>query len=1545
MPNASSVMESFCGEEFRVFDSNAPAFSGCFEMIVFMLLPFSLLAASSSYYIGLLKIPDLRLRTPRRYLFRQICTLVTLILTVANHLITIFARHEGHGFIVISFALSTIALLAHFIFLTRLAKVHFLYERGPRLVMLFWLLTLPHFIANAEYFSAILNVSNSASYLLKIQVGLTVLAAISQLLYLFCITVPYAKFRTVSIVESEPSLPEEREQLLDSSSGSYYQLSDQSREQLDRNQCPADTANIFSKIFFCWVNSLMKTGAKRQLLNVDSVYELPEDITTTTLHNIFSKNLDAVCLEQSSENTIIKYALLRVLNKSFGLVYYASGIMKFLSDALAFAGPLLLNKLVNYIENADEPLVHGYYYATALFLSTFVGSLLSAHFDYQVNKVNLRVKSSLITNIYNKTMRAQPSELSSYTTGEITNFMSTDVNRVVNFCVSFHQFWSLPFQVAVTLYLLYLQVGIVFLAGVGLAVVMIFFNRYLANQIGKYNAAMMKEKDSRVKLMTEILLGIRVVKFNAWENIMSEKLGRIRDEELKNLKGIKYFDAGCVYLWATTPVLISLLTFSIYSAIGHELTAAKVFTVIALINMLISPLNAFPWVINGLMEAWISLERLNKFIQLQNLELEKYYDFPETVEPDDIDIVVDIKKANFSWNSSLPNYSEETNLAVNGEDQGLTDISLQIREGQFIGVIGSVGSGKSSLLSAILAEMKKENGKLYVDCVNEGFAIVHQEPWIQHASIRNNILWGRPYNAHHYQSVVDACALTEDLQIFPDRDLTEVGENGVTLSGGQKARVALARAMYQDKSLYLLDDPISAVDQHVASYLYDRCIMGELVGKTRILCTHHTRYLRHADKIIVMKNGRINQIGTPDEILQLSPITNNKKLLGSKSKLSVASSFSNDSLSSDVESKTRLMTEEEKAVGTVAFSVYKSYWLAIGSCLAFSILVFLLLMQGSKVMSDWWLSHWVTNMKPNASIDGLHYISQHGAGNLYFTSLHPQFNQPLSISITTYTTFLKGVDFVSSMSSDTKWYLMIYGCIAASNSLFTLFRSFLFAYGGIKAAHVLHSALLKGILQAPVCFFDITPVGRILNRFSSDTYTVDDSLPFILNIFLAQLVGVIGTVVITCYGLPWFAIALAPLGGFYLYIQHYYRLTSRELKRLSSISLSPIYAHFTESLSGLSTIRAFRKQDDFRTKNLDLVTANQRCNFSTLAAQEWFGMRLQMIGVAMVTCVAFVAVIMHQNQSVSPGLAGLALSYALSVTSLLSGVITSFTETEKQMVAVERESYYINNIPKEEDMQTSDVNIMNQWPSGGTVEFSNVSLRYREGLPLALEKISFDIESGEKIGIVGRTGSGKSSLLMLLFGMVDSSEGNIFIDGINTKDVPLQVLRSKLSIIPQDPFLFSGSIRENLVPDLEAEIDDDSLITVLEQCNLKDKVYEMGGLHTNVGERGKRLSVGQRQLLCLARALLKDTKIVCLDEATASVDGESDAMLQKTIKEQFADRTVLTIAHRIETIMDCDRVLVMDDGKVAEFGPPDLLMTNSDSLFCKLARGSNPTNI
>ncbi|XP_076803654.1 ATP-binding cassette sub-family C member 10-like isoform X2 [Clavelina lepadiformis] len=1562
--SGSPSLTRFCGTEFSIWSKLGDSFSVCFETFVFVLGPFLLLALTSSFYIGRLHPPDVNLRVPSSFNIRRICTGVTLLLTFGVFMKdVILFKLDTAGVVVLSCCVRTVALLAHFIFLWRLGMIHFDYKRGPLLVNVSWLLTLGFYGVQMERMvNLLLNNVEKKTIDVNVIIDLFCYAIMlaCQLTYLVTLGRRNPRYRTVSILTNDDSNEQLEHNFATDGAERYYDISTTDLPAIvDEDECPADSAGLLSKLFFCWVQKLMRKGAKKTLLSESSVYKLPRELNTDTLCQKFSDKIHQNAEDDITESDRYvrlsreddksqksKRVLLRALHRQFGRGYYLLGLLKFGGDALGFAGPILLNFLVSYVEN-KEPVVNGVYYATGLFASTLVGSLLITHFDYQVNKVSIAIKSSLIGAVYAKTMQAKPVAMATFSSGEITNFMSTDVNRVVNFGPSFHQFWSLPFQVIVTLVLLYEQVGIVFLAGLGLSLLMIVFNRYLAKKIGEYNQDMMKHKDSRVKLMTEVLQGIRVVKFNVWEKCLSEKISSIRNKELKSLSGIKYFDAGCVYLWATTPVLISLLIFSIYSTMGHELTAAKVFTVIALINMLIAPLNAFPWVLNGLMEAWISLDRLENFLKLPELDLDKFYDPHDQVHQSDQ--ILDIKDGTFSWNLNVnenlnENLNETNNEDVNSEsefkdkDLLLKEISLKVKEGDFIGVVGSVGAGKSSLLSAICAGMEKLDGEIALQCASDGVAYVSQEAWIQHATVRDNILWGRPYVQDFYEAVVECCALNEDFVALPHSDMTEVGENGVTLSGGQKARLSLARAVYQDKCLYLLDDPLSAVDQHVALHLYQQCIVGILRKKTRILCTHHTKYLRHADVVIAMEEGRIKTIGTPSEVLGID--------------VSIDEGNFNDEDDSPpgdadepVAEKEISISREEKATGTVAFRVYKTYWLAIGGCLALTILSFVVLMQGSKVISDWWLSQWVNanvTGPPKSSTGWLGTSEERDAQNCTHGGI---LQSPVILPYSSYTFLLTGHYDVTNAKEnphakhDTAFYLEVYGGIAAANSIFTLIRAFTFAYGGICAARILHWKLLRSLLQAPVSFFDVTPVGRIINRMSSDMYTIDDSLPFMLNILLAQFAGLLATIVVTCYGLPWFAVLLLPLSAFYYYTQQYYRLTSRELKRLSSISLSPIYAHFNESLTGVSTIQAFRKTDDFKKQNRDLVERNQRCNFSTLVAQEWLAIRLQMMGVVMVTGVAFTAVLENKYSVVPPGMVGLALSYALSVTGRLSGVITSFTETEKQMVAVERQVYYINNVPQERIAPSGDLQLREEWPSRGSVEFKRVSLRYRPNLPLALNEVSFKLAPGEKVGVVGRTGSGKSSLFLTLFCMTPITGGAVYIDGININKVPLHFLRSKMVIIPQDPFLFSGSWRSNLDP--EGNVGDDAIFWgAVERCGLRSSLENMGGLDADVGERGRRLSVGQRQLLCLARALLRDVQIVCLDEATANVDRASDELIQETIKKNFSGRTVLTIAHRVETVLGSDKVLVMDGGRVAEFDSPENLLSDQRSLFAQLVQKS-----
>uniref|UniRef100_A0A4W3JI11 ATP-binding cassette, sub-family C (CFTR/MRP), member 10 n=1 Tax=Callorhinchus milii TaxID=7868 RepID=A0A4W3JI11_CALMI len=1284
-----------------------------------------------------------------------------------------------------------------------------------------------------------------------------------------------------------------------------------------------DGAGCLSRLFYLWLNPMMERGRSGELSRPCDVCLLPPALEIRQVEERMaecwqrcrgaswvsagqgdpSKSWRGLEQPEVAPSLVEQeeLCLLSVFHRAFGRRYYMLGLLKLMASMLGFVGPLLLSCLVTYMESDSQPVSLGFAYALGLCLSTLTAAFLSNQFSYQVLKVSLEARAAMVCAVYRKALRVNATTLSSFTTGEIVNFMSTDTERLMNFFPSFHELWSLPLTFAVTLYLLHLQVGVAFLGGLGVAILLVPLNKVIASKIIQSTSDMLQHKDARVKLMTEILFGIRVLKFYTWEKHFISMVQSCRKKELSCIKVINYLDAVCVYTWAALPVVISILTFMTYVLLGHKLTAPKVFTTLALVEMLIMPLNNFPWILNGILEAKVSLERIQRFLKLSDQDLSSYY----TTSTDGC-WAVKLHDATFSWVHQRASASDLSQPDSSSSQEGsleLCNLNLRVKQGALVGVLGKVGCGKSSLLAAITGEINRKDGTVSVSVLERGFGLTTQEAWIQHMTIQDNILFGKEFDAKRYHDVIEACALSEDLNMLPAGDQTEVGENGITLSGGQKARIALARAVYMDQDLYLLDDPLAAVDSDVAGHLMEQCIMGILKDKTRILCTHRAEFLNKADVLVLMDNGRIIRADTPAEILPLVQATS-----------SIHSKEAYDIVCTD----SVQVSEEDKKVGAVTLRVYSAYWHAVGCCLAFSILVSLLLMQASRNVSDWWLSNWISNLQ--------HQSNMSGNGSSTSSSTFPH------LLLFYSNLFISPVTVGGNLSSQVKFYLTVYGCIAASNTVFTALRAFLFAYSAIRAATTIHNKLLKQVLKATVTFFDMTPVGRIVNRFSSDLYCMDDTLPFILNIFLANLFGLLGTVIVIIYGLPWIVLMLLPLAALYFHIQRYYRCTSRELKRLSSLSLSSIYTQFSETLTGLSTIRASRAMDRFEWENASRLETNQRCLFASGTAIQWLDIRLQMVGVAVVTAIAAIAVIEHQMKVGDPGLVGLALSYALSITNVLSGLVSNFTQTEMQMVSVERIEEYSTEIPTEP--QHSTLQVPDTWPAQGLVEFRDVVLRYRPGLPRALNRVNFQIRVGERVGIVGRTGSGKSSMFLALFRMVELSEGQILIDGIDTKAVSLEELRSRLAIIPQDAFLFSGSVRENLDP--LGRHTEQQLLRVLKQCHLLQLVNRMGGLGAELGEKGRNLSAGQKQLVCLARALLTQAKVLCIDEATASVDQRTDQLLQQTIREEFADKTVLTIAHRLNTVMDSDRVLVMQAGRVKEFDSPLVLSQKQNSHFYQL---------
>ncbi|XP_058453342.1 ATP-binding cassette sub-family C member 10 [Malaya genurostris] len=1315
-----------------------------------------------------------------------------------------------------------------------------------------------------------------------------------------------------------------------------------------------DDANFLSRLVFQWVKPLIVKGVAGKLRKNDDLFDLPECLNMNQIVEKLQKQLSAA------------HSLFKALHKCFGWEFYSIGLLRLLADLSGFAGPVLLGGLLrseNFIngtlpsddcrQNCNITDMRAYYYAFGLMWATLISCFAGVHFNWRMTLVSTKMRMSLVTAIYRKSLTAKGLRNAR---PDILNLMSTDTDRIVNSCISFHSMWSIPFQLFTTLYLLYTQLGLAFLAGVAFAILLIPINRQIALKIGQLSQGLMTAKDGRISVTTETITGAKHIKLNAWEDVFIGKIEQIRREEVGFLSRRKYLDALCVYFWATTPVLMCLLTFGTSVLLGSTLTAATTYTSVALLNMLIGPLNAFPWVLNGLTEAWVSLKRVQELIDLPNIDLTEYY---KPLHQMDIafsgssprPVVIAIKDGYFEFETQRSR--KELNLVQEDIiDFRFLNLNLQIRRGELICLEGPVGGGKTSLLEVILANFKCTQGIVALENVDEGFGYVAQSAWLQRGTIRENILWGEMYDDVRYKAVIHACALNYDLNVLKG-DSMGVGEQGRTLSGGQRARIAFARAIYQNKDVYLLDDILSALDAHVASHIVRHCIFGLLKSKTRIIVTQHPTVLTRANQILHIEKGVVSQSDISSSASMMSECDEEGD--DSSHTLDIDYEPQSPNKADDSRSVDSVMAEETREFGHLDRKVLSAYWRAMGRSLGFWVIFLVLLMQVSRNLTDAWLAYWVgtssTGITPPGNGTEMLQQNQDQEDTLwssdYFRSLVAMAQDFLG-SLT------KGVNHQSELSAElqqealletvdnktlTLYYLGIYSGLAVGNSLITFGRAFLFAYAGIKAAKCIHDKLLKSVIYTKFEFFDVVPLGRILNRFSSDVYTIDDSLPFITNILLAQFFGLLGALAISLYAMPWLGLLVIPLCPIYLTLQNQYRYASRDIKRLSSNALSPLYAHFTETLQGMTTIRAMRGEARFKRDFIFKLGESIKVQLSASAAQQWLGLRLQLLGAVLVGGAGLLAAITSAHLT-SPEMVGLAISYALSITGLLSGLLNAVSETEQEFVAVERINQYCELEREVNADGTADPPF--GWPYQGVVMFDKVFLRYREHLPHVLNGISMHISSCERIGLVGRTGAGKTSILASMLRVVPLAQGTVTIDNMNIATLPLDVVRSRIAIVSQDPFLFKGSIRENLDPrnlHLDSEIWE-----AITRCLASPLVQALGGLDAKLDPSGSNLSAGQKQLLCLTRALLKKSKIVLIDEGTANLDYESESAIQLVLKNAFRGRTVILIAHRLNGLQNTDRIVVMSDGEIAEQGAPRELAQNSETLFYSMLQEQHNTD-
>lgn len=1324
--------------------------------------------------------------------------------------------------------------------------------------------------------------------------------------------------------------------------------------------CPEESSGLGNRIAFNFVNTLISLGYNRTLEQED-LWDVSKIDSAAVVSETFQWQLNS-----ASGN------LPKAIIATHKRLFILAGVVKLMHDIVMFTGPLILEQLLNHLQHQGGEGRSGWT-GVGLVLALAAASLfetVSVNIYFHILfRISMHLKVGLADALFRKSLKISAGARARLGTGTIINLQSNDASKLWSIPQYLHMIWSAPFQILVVMAMLVRVIApLPALAGLAVTLLLIPASTLVGKKLARIRKNVVQYTDVRVKACTEIILGIKAIKLYAWEDAYKQRILDLRAKELKEIRLSSLLSTLNNMVFGGGPILISMAAFLTYGMLGHPLTASVAFPALSLFNLLRFPVMMLPSQITTLINGKVALDRLQNFLDADETLAPTSRSRSSVLSSSSSVVAVEIKNGTYAWDTEA------------GSDPILHDIQLQVQCGKLVIVIGSVGAGKSSLLSALLQEMVPRRGDTETT-VTGSLAYCQQEPWIQNDTIKGNILMGSSsFDAERYNAAIQAAALPPDLASLPAGDATEIGEKGVNLSGGQRHRVALARAAYAGAEVVLLDDPLSAVDAHVGRHLFEKCIKGVMAGSTRILVTHQLQYLPAADEVVILNEGRIVDRGSYSELVgrgvdfhqfeierneeeegaevndngeTTTPVSIDESAREGMSETPTTSSSSrrsidtsNDKVDSGKEEKKddllielddlqevsllddyhndnqqdvcvaaetggaaavngkmhgdkkrgstfadgmdddgKLTVKEERAVGRVDKRVYRRYFASWGPAFWVPTLVIALAVgeRGLQSGQHFWLSIWST------ATEKLQLIEPGGeVSHVYM-----------------WTYFLLGL--VSLVLQAGKAVVVVLGSIAAAKKL--------------------HAALLETVLHLPMSFFDSQPTGRLLNRFTKDTEAVDVQLSSSVNSFLNCAVSVLWSLIVVILVSPGVLLALLPLSISYAWIQARYVSTSRELKRLDSLALSPIFGIFGETLSGLATVRAFKKQDTFLLHNAHLLNESNRAWWPAQCVNRWLSVRLELLGTGVVFGTAiFVVALMPAS---SAGLAGLALTSALNLTGLLNWGVRMTTELEVNMNSTERMMEY-------EFQQTEAPAVIPErrplpgWPSQGAIKVDHLVVKYRPSLPPVLKNVSFSIKPMEKIGIVGRTGSGKSTLMLALYRIIEPTSGRIIIDGIDIASIGLADLRSRLALVPQDPVIFSGTVRSNLDPFEEhtaASGGDSKIWNALKRAGLADTVRSFPmGLSAKIEEGGSNLSVGQRQLLCMARALLRAAKVLVLDEATSNVDTASDALIQKTIATSFSDRTVLTIAHRLHTIMDSDRVLVLAAGEVAEFDSPLVLM-------------------
>lgn len=1369
-------------------------------------------------------------------------------------------------------------------------------------------------------------------------------------------------------------------------------------EENERKPFPT-RVNPLSKVFFWWLHPIMNVGYKRTVVPED-MFVINESMSVQKLAASFEANLKkriasskakhiakkakerAKLAAKGHESTngimdaendlndfeLPKYIAGYALLQTFAFQYSLACFYLMLSSCASSLSPLLTRKLINYVElrsiGLPEKVGDGVGLAIGSALLVMVIGILFNHSFYYSMMTGAQVKAVLTKSLLDKSFRLSGKSRLEYPSSSITSIMGTDLARI-DLALGFQPFIvTFPATMAISIGILCHNIGAAAMVGVGLAFVFLFGTMLFTGKLFMYRRSATHFTDTRIKYVKEVLNNLKMIKYYTWELPYSRLIEDNREKEMLIIYKMQVARNMVIAVSSSLTSFASLSSFLVLYATSSNSrrNPAIIFASLSLFNILSQQVFMLPIALATGSDAIIGIARSGKFLAAEEIDLEATVIEAGPEVKKDMDarnLAIKVDNASFVWESKPADFTDDSstkkeietvsdsNKSIQEEkldeklvrqsidsaiSSTLRNISLEIKKGEFIAITGLIGSGKSSLLNALSGFMKRTLGSVNVN----GPLLLCGNPWIQNTTVKENILLGNPLDEQKYKDVIYACSLESDVEILPAGDQTEIGERGITLSGGQKARINLARAVYADKEIVLMDDVLSAVDARVGKHIMTSCFMGLLKDKTRLLATHQLSLIGSANRIIFLNGDGTIDFGTMDELQQRNEAFRNlmtynahvesdeeeeKEGETTESELEEDREFIAEQLSRqqtvlDDEAEHRnyrvnenedgkLIAAERAAENQIKWKVYKNY-VKYGSGIFkyYSsvpiVLLVTILATFCQIFTNTWLSFWTEDKFPNKS-------------NGFYIGFYVMF------------TFL---------------------------SFFLLCLEFwLIAYVVNEAAIKLNLKAVKSVLRVPMSYMDTTPMGRVLNRFTKDTDTLDNEIGTQLRMLIFFIANIMGILILCIVYLPWFALAIPPLGAIFVAVANYYQASAREIKRLEATQRSLVYNNFNETLSGMETLKALKKEKMFLDKNSKLINQMNEAYFFTIANQRWLAIHLDMVACLMCLVVSFLCV--FRVFRISAASVGLLLSYVLQIASQLSMVVRIYTQVENEMNSVERICEYAFDLPQEAPEIISEKTPAESWPESGSIRFENASLAYRPGLPLVLKNLNMDIKPAEKIGICGRTGAGKSSIMTALFRLAELNSGKIEIGGLDISQMGLRSLRSQLSIIPQDPVLFGGTIRKNLDP-FETSSDDE-LWNALSRAGLIDqeqlefvKTQDPSSetahkFHLNmlVEDEGINFSLGERQLISFARALVRGSKVLILDEATSSVDYETDSKIQRTIAREFSHCTILCIAHRLKTIINYDRIVVLDKGEIVEFDTPWNLFKSHGSIFQQMCERSN----